>query len=216
MGLKKLKLGLASLAVLAALGVFVFRHQTWRQLREENRALAREVTGVEVVEEENQRLHGLAAELRRDSPDGLAAELIRLRQEVERLRVHELEWEQLCRENRHLRAELGNKVQPLIAKEAWAYVGYGDPESAAQSYFWAMRGGDPTALMESMCPDDLASWADASDQELATFTARAQKMAEKTPGFQILGVKKISNEQAVVIMDIYPDRPDVANLRLSM
>jgi len=115
-----------------------------------------------------------------------------------------------------LRTELGNTVRPLISKEGWTYVGYGDPESAAQSYFWASKTGEPKAVIESMCPEDLASWANSSQEEFADFIARDGKFTRKIPGFQILGLKKISDDKVEVVMNIYPDRPDIANLRLPL
>ena len=216
MALRHLKLAIAALLVVGAMAVLGFKHQAYARLREQNHALGQKLKQLHQLEEENQRLHGLAAELRQDSPDRLLDELARLRGEAERLQVHQLEWEQLCSENRQLRAELGNTVRPLISKEAWTYLGYGDPESAAQSYFWALKTGDPKALIESMCPEDLASWANASEQEFAALIARGGKVTRKIPGFQILGVKKISDEQVEVVMNMYPDRPGIANLRLQL
>lgn len=216
MVVRNLKLAIAALLLLGAMAGLVFKHQAYARLREQNHALGQKLKQLDRLEEENQCLHGLAAELRHDSPDRLLDELARLRREAERLRVHQLEWEQLCNENRQLRAKLGNTVRPLISKEAWTYLGYGDPESSAQSYFWALKTGDPKALIESMCPEDLASWANASEQEFAAFIALEQKAWRKTPGFQILGVKRISDDQVEVVMNMYPDRPDIANLRLQL
>ncbi len=216
MAVRNAKLALASLLVLGAMAVVLFKHQAYARLREQTHALARKLGQLERLEEENQRLHGLAAELRQDSPDRLLDELARLRREAEALRTHQVEWEQLCSENRQLRAELGDTVRPLLSKEAWTYLGYGDPESAAQSYFWALKTPDPKALIESMCPEDRAHWANASEEEVARLIALEQKALRKIPGFQILGVKRISDDQVEVVMNMYPDRPDITNLRLPL
>jgi len=216
MALGNAKIALTAVLVTGAMAVLVFQYQAYAQLRRQNRALGQKLKELNQLEEENQRLHGLAADLRQDSPDRLRDELARLRREAERLRTHKEEWEQLRAENRQLRAELGDTVRPLLPKEDWTYVGYGDPESAAQSSFWAEKSGDRNAILESICPEDRASWANSSEEEFAALLAKAERITGKIASFQILGQNKTSDDTIEVIMSIYPDRPDIENLRLPL
>ena len=213
MSFRNVKLALAALLVTGASAVVLFKYQAYARLHEEHHALGQKLEQLDRLLDENQRLRGLAGDLRQDSPDRLGDELARLRRETERLRVHQEEWQQLCKENRQLRAELGNTIRPLISKEDWTYVGYGDPESAAQSIFWAKKSRDPTAIMASITPETLAT---CSEEEIAGYCNRVEQSTKKVPGFQILGQKKISDDEVEVIMNIYPDRPDIANLRLPL
>jgi hypothetical protein len=213
MALRNVKLALAALLVTGAIAVVLFKYQAYARLREQNHALSQNLEQLDRLLDENQRLRGLAADLHPDSPDRLRDELARLRREAERLRSHKQEWEQLCKENRQLRAELGNTVRPLISKEDWTYVGYGDPESAAQSIFGAKKSGDPTAILASIIPENLAT---CSEEDIAGYCNRVEQSAKKVPGFQILGQKQLSDDEVEVIMNIHPDRPDIANLQLPL
>jgi hypothetical protein len=206
-----LKLTLAALLVAGALGLVVHKHQMSAALCNQNLALKDKLTQLEHIEEDNQRLNRLLAESRPETPEKPQAELARLRAELERLQKRKEEWNRLCAENRQLRAELGNGVRPAIPQESWAYAGYGDPESACQSHFWAAASGDAKLALDSLCPEARASWAQCSDEEVAAFVARLQKSIRKRPSFQILGQRKISDDEVELIADIYPDRPDVEN-----
>jgi cell division protein FtsB len=216
MALRNVRLALAGLLVTGTVAVLVFEYQEYARLREQNHALSQNLEQLDRLLDDNQRLRGLAADLHQDSPDRLPGELARLRREAERLQAQKEEWEQLRAENRQLRADLGNRVRPLISRDDWTFVGYGDPESAAQSSLWASLTGDPAAIMESIIPETLATWTNCSEEDIAAFCKRLQKSTQKMPGFQILGQKQISDDEVEVIMNLYPDRLDIANFRLCL
>ena len=123
------------------------------------------------------------------------------------------EWNRLRAENRQLRDQFGNGVRPAIPQSSWAYAGYDDPESACQSLFWASASGDPKLALDSLCPEARASWAQCSEEEVAAFVSRLQKMAQHSASFQILGQRKISDDEVELITDNHPDRPDIENCR---
>ena len=208
MTLKTFRFVSIALITTCALAVLGLKLQAVARLREQNRALGQQLEQLHRLEAENQRLYRLAAELRPDTPDRLLDELARLRLEAERLRAHREEWEKLCAENRELRAELGDGVRPVVERDAWTYVGYADPESAMQSTLWAWTGGDPALIVASLRPVDRAAWGNLSDQEVA---ARLTRKFRFSSGFQILGQKKISDDEIAVIINMFPDRTDVAN-----
>jgi hypothetical protein len=216
MSLGSNKLVLAALLVGGAIAVLWLEYQAGARLSGQNQVLNQRVEQLDRLLDANQRLRGLAAELRQHSPERLRQELAGLRAEAERLRSHRQEWEQLCQENRRLRAELGNTVRPLISQADWTYAGYGDPESAAQSHWWACKSGDPKAIMESLSPENLATWTNCSAEEIAAYCSKIAKIAQKRPAFQILGQKQLADDQVEVIMNVYPDRPDVQNLELPL
>ena len=211
MTLKKLGLAIAALIITSALAVLGLKLQAAARLREQNRALGQQLEQLHRLAAENQRLYHLVAELRPDKPDRLLDELARLRLEAERLRAQKEEWEALCAENRQLRSELGDGVRPLLAKDAWTYVGYADPESAMQSTFWAWASGDPAMVAASLSPTDRAAWGNLSDEEVA---ARLSGRWRRSTGFQILGKKEVADDEVALIVNVYPDRPDIANAEL--
>lgn len=208
-----LRLTLAALLMAGVLGLVVCKRQVSAALRNQNQALKARLTQMEHIEEDNQQLYRLLAELRPETRENLQAELARLRAERERLQERKGEWNRLCGENRQLRAELGNGVRPAIPQSSWAYAGYDDPESACQSHFWAAASGDPKLALDSLCPEARASWAQCSEEEVAAFVARLQKSARNRPSFQILGQRNISDDEVELIIDMYPDSPGVENFR---
>ena len=195
----------------SVLAVVVSQQQALAALREQRQALGRRLEQLRQLEAENQRLGALAATLRPDRPDSLPDELARLRGEAEGLRTPRGEWEQLAAENRQLRAQLGEGLRPFISRDDCAYVGYADPEAALQSTFWAQTCGDPAMAVASLLPADRAAWAVLSDQEIADKLARSWS---RSTGFQILGQKKVSDDEVIVIVNLYPDRPDIENAQL--
>lgn len=202
-----LKRIVAPLLIAGALAVVVLKYQTLVALREQNQALNRKLVELWRLEEDNQRLYGLVAELRPAPPNQLLDELARLRGEAGRLRAQKEEWEKLCAENRQLRTELGDGVRPLINRDGWTYVGYADPESAFQSTFWAWSSGDPAMVVASMTSAARAGWANLSDEEVSARLARTWRLSS---GFQILGQKEVSEDEVEIIANVYPDR-DNAN-----
>ena len=206
---------LAALILTGGLAVVALKHQALVGLRQQNVALGRRLEQLRRLEAENLRLYRLVGELRPGAPDRLLEELAALRREADRLRAQKEEWEALCAENRQLRSELGDTVRPPVPQDAWTYVGYSDPESACQSYFWASVSADPKAVLDSLCPEARASWGQCSEEEIAAAFANNERATRKSPSYQVLGQKKISDDEVELIVNLYPDRPDIENFRPS-
>ncbi len=213
--LRRIGIAAAALLVTGAVVSVALRHQAVIELRRQNQALREALEQRRSLAEENARLYRLAAVAPAGQSGGHQSELIRLRNETGRLRAHRQEWEALCAENRQLRAELGDAVQPPVSRENWAYVGYGDPVSACQSHFCATVSRDPSTFLDSLCPEARASWSQCSEAELAAQFAKVEKVSRNIPSFQLLGQKKLSDEEVELILNVYPDRPDIENLRLT-
>jgi hypothetical protein len=206
---------LFALILTGVLALVALKHHTLAGLREQNRALGQRVEQLQRLETENLRLYRLVGELRPGAPDRLLDELAALRREADRLRGQKEQWEKLCAENRQLRSELGGTVRPPVSQDAWTYVGYGDPELACQSYFWASVSGDPKVILDTLCPEARASWGQCSEEEIAAAFANMEKVTRKSPSYQILGQKKISDDEIELIMTVRPDRSDIENLRMT-
>jgi hypothetical protein len=211
MTLRKPGIALAALIVTGVLAVVALKHRTLAGLREQNAALGHRLEQLRQLEAENQHLYRLVAELRPSGPDRLLDEVAALRREADRLRPQKEEWEALCAENHQLRSELGDGVRPLLSKDAWTYVGYDDPESALQSTLWAWASGDPALLVASLSPADRAAWGNLSDEQVA---ARLTGRWRLSTGFQVLGQKKVADDEVALLVNMYPDRPDIENAEL--
>ena len=190
----KAKIALA--AVLVGGGILlVFEHQATTKLREKNQAMQQQVEQVGRLGEENQRLSNLVAQASNPAslPKDQLGELLRLRGEVGPLRRQKAEGEKLRAENSRLRAAPTNRsptaltpsasAPDYLPRKSWAFVGYGDPDSALQSSFWAWSSGDPKAVLASMAPGQRAEWGFRTDEQIAAQLAR--NMA-KAKGFRIL------------------------------
>ena len=178
MGATKLNIALA--AVLVGSGILlVFEHQATTKVREKNQAMQQQVEQVGRLGEENQRLSNLVAQASNPAslPKDQLGELLRLRGEVGPLRRQKAEGEKLRAENSRLRAAPTSRsptaltpsasAPDYLPRKSWAFVGYGDPESALQSSFWAWSSGDPNAVVASMSPGHRASWGYRTDEQIA-------------------------------------------------
>src|ERR1039458_8956353 len=164
----KAKIALA--AVLVGSGILlVFEHQATTKLREKNQAMQQQVEQVGRLGEENQRLSNLVAQASNPAslPQDQLRELLRLRGEVGPLRRQKAEGEKLRAENSRSPTALtpSASAQDYLPRESWAFLGYGDPDSALQSSFWAWSSGDPKAVVTSMSPGHRASWGHRTDEQ---------------------------------------------------
>ena len=202
------KLGITTftIALVLLVAALVATHAKRSLLCAENLALQAQIQRLLEVAE---RSHPAA--LTAGSSESLSEEqrreLLRLRGSIGVLRRQTNEIARLRVQNQQLRAEVVEPAAPMeyLRKGSWNYVGYADPESALQSTFWAQASGDRKAIVASMHPGDRAAVSNRLD-EAAALLAR-----NKTPAFRILGRKRISDDEVVLIVHCYPDRSDVAN-----
>jgi hypothetical protein len=201
--------------VVGALVLLGLKYQQMNALEVQHHAMLQRLEDLAQLEAENQRIYRLTTELRSDNSGGAAEELARLRAEAANLRERRQEWERLCSENRQLRAELGDAVQPAVPKENWAYIGYNDPVAACQSHLWASLSGQSSAYLDSLCPESRSTWMRGSEEEIESMLVRAETALRKSSSFQIVGQKPISDGVVELLVNLYPDRPDIENLRLT-
>ncbi len=219
MAVTKLKIAVAAVAVAGLGTVVVLEHQMQKKLRAENTALRQQTAQLAALESENQRLANLVAEATnsRLSKEQLS-ELLRLRGEVGSLRRQTNELGKLQAQNQELRSSLAavtararSATSPAapdsVPKESWAFVGYGDPESAFQSTVWAMSQGDVKTILASMSPlaDEFNEWKARSEVENVE---RSKREMEKVKGFKILTKDIISDDE--VVLGIYAEGIDEA------
>jgi len=195
-------------ALAAGTGTYLVQERQATRLRTENQAL---------VAAHRQSLHerdtALATVTARDQQLALAqkdnADLLRLRNEVATLRRQAGELERLQEQNRKLQAALAAqpKTAPvanpkdIFPKEAWAFVGFADPESTIQSAAWAMSRGDFQTLLASLTPEQRANherqFQGRSESEIAAMMAN-NKDYKNMSGYQITNREILSDREMVV------------------
>jgi hypothetical protein len=140
------------------LAAIVWQRSVLAGLRSQNEALraAREET--DRLELENSGSRNSATIAANPAPEaGANPELLRLRNEVRRLRAQKLDWDRLKNQNEQLAAEIRSglaspvkfsDLEGFVAKESWSHAGFGTPEAAVQTFFWAAREGDLARVAE--------------------------------------------------------------------
>jgi hypothetical protein len=153
---RKLLFGLAALGLLSA--AMVWQRARLGELRTRNEMLLALKTEADRLMVENLDLPALEAANRRDT--GTGNELLRLRNQVRQLRAQQPQIDRLRAENERLTAAIRgaaapqefSKMEGFMAKESWSNTGFATPESALQTFFWAVREGDLAMLAECVPP----------------------------------------------------------------
>jgi hypothetical protein len=122
-----------------------------------------------------------------------SSELLRLRNEVNRLTHRKQELAPLQIENQRLRTQLAsaetNKVAALpvgyIRKADAQNLGYATPEATLQTFLWAMQKKDATAFLECVTPES-AQQIQQDQSHSGRSIARMLEDAAAIPGLRVL------------------------------
>jgi hypothetical protein len=142
------------LTVLIAFGIWE-RHSI-ATLRTENAALSEHQSTAQALADDNAALAKRLGEASAPAPDVKKSELLRLRNDVRRLRSSQTDPTRLRAENEKIAADLkSGKIRPqrladqpgFVGRESWANLGAGTPEDALQTFFSAMRDANIELLV---------------------------------------------------------------------
>lgn len=203
MTLTKLKIGILSLLVVIGLATWLVRQQqSQNKLREKNRALQEQVEDLKQPAGDNQT--NSAAQ---SFSDAQVSELLRLRNEVGRLREQSNELATLRAALATQQKVQSGKPEPAatrseaIPKDAWTNAGYATPEAAFQTICFAMSKGDVRTYLNSLSPEQQTNMMKAfqgkSEGEIA-----AGLMAEMAPvnDFQVVGEIEVGQDQVQMLV----------------
>ena len=153
---------IALLGLLAA--VFLWERSAMVGLRVQNEALRAENAEARQLVEQNRELEGLRAA--GGSTKRLdRAELLRLRNEVRRLRAQQQDVEKLRAANQRVAEELksGNftprrlaDVEGAVPRQKWTFAGFATPEATVQSFFAGVASGEMEQFINCMTPNHAA------------------------------------------------------------
>ena len=142
------------LAALIAVGVW--ERRSIASLRAENAALSEQQSAARALADENAALAKRLGEAPAPGPEVNKSELLRLRNDVRRLRAAQADLARIRTDNERLSAELkSGRVRPqrladqpgYVARESWANLGAATPEDALQTFFSAMRDANVELML---------------------------------------------------------------------
>jgi len=194
-------------AVAAAVGMpLMIQHQSALKLRQDNETLQQQNEQLAGLPAENKRLSNLLAEAGnfQAPPANHERELLKLRGEVGLLRQQTNELQQLQTENQRLRLRLAtnDSAVPSAPKDAWAFVGYANPEAAFQSAFWSMNKGDSATLLTSLAPGG-REFQKLQGLTSDSYLKKRQEQFDTVTAFKILDKELVSPDEA--ILTVYLD-----------
>ena len=142
------------LSALIALGVWEWR--SIASLRAENAALNEQRSTAQALADENAAMAKRLGEAPAPAPEVNKSGLLRLRNDVRRLRSSPADPARLRAENERLAVELkSGKIRPqrladqpgFVGRDSWANVGTATPEDALQTLFSAMRDANVEVML---------------------------------------------------------------------
>ena len=166
----RVTLRILTATVIAGLAiVVVVQHQAQARLRAENQSLRQQAAQLAQLAAESRRLSNLVVQARQSTPQPAepSRELLRLRGEVGVLRQQNQELARLL-SGRQLATSSSGQASEFEPSAAWADVGNATPESAAETFSWAIKSGNVDKLAEVLVqPENAAGNAAASAAEVA-------------------------------------------------
>jgi len=185
-------------------------------LRAQNESLRAENAEAAQLTEENRELERLRTDA---SPTKRLdrAELLRLRNEVRRLRAQQQDVEKLRAANQRVAEEIkSGKITPrrladmegAVPREKWTFAGFTTPEATVQTFFAAIASGDPEQVMRCMPARDAERMRQQMAQDPESF--RKNFMGEfnklgKISAFRITGTRTIDDDRMEVLVQAVAD-----------
>jgi len=167
-------------------------NRQWHEQGIEAQRLAHENANLDQLRKENREVENLRNETR---------DLHKLRNEVRQLREQKPDLDKLRSENQRLRARTnasggpttrGSDARPEVTKELLADGGWGSPEAAIQTFFWAIRERNAQRIRACFSGEVGRNIRDQSDEEVL---AGASHMMGTFTGFQIVAKKIVSADE---------------------
>jgi hypothetical protein len=205
---------IALLGLLAA--AFVWERNAMNGLRAQNESLRAEKQEAGQLAGENRDLVGLRAAA---GPAGRSdhTELLRLRNEVRRLRALQQEAEKLRAANHRVAEEIKSgkftprrlaDVEGAVPREKWAFAGFATPEATVQSFLAAIVSGDPEQFLRCLSTRDAEQMRQKMAQDPESF--RKDFLGEldkigKVSAFRITGTRSTDDDRMEILVQVVAD-----------
>ena len=195
------------LLLVALIAVGVWERRSIASLRAENAALSEQQSIAQTLADENAALAKQLGEAPAPAPEVNKSELLRLRNDVRRLRSSSTDPARLRSENEKLTADLkSGKVRPqrladqpgFVARDNWANVGAGTPEDALQTLFFAMRDANVEAMLGLVGESEGRTMREEYQKNPAKMREEFARTAQKNfpaTGYVIAGREDLGGEK---------------------
>jgi len=199
------------------------QHRSLVDVDRENQSLRRRIEEESELAAANERLSNLVAQATSSQalPNGQLSELLKLRDEVGRLRQQSQEAEKLRNEIQRLRTEAASQKTPAadavsaaalpryVPREAWAFAGYATPEAACQSVVWAISSGDVRTFHASLTEEGRQELeSEENGQSESDLAAEGVRVLGKAKAFRVDAREERSDGTVVLTVSlIRPDEP---------
>jgi len=208
---------LLAIALLGLVAAAVFwERNAMDGLRAQNESLRAEKLEAGQLADENRDLPGLRATAGTAQRSD-RTELLRLRNEVRRLRAQQQEAEKLRAANQRVAEEIRSAkftprrladVEGAVPCEKWTFAGFATPEATVQSFLAAIASGDIEQVMRCMPAEE----SERMKQQLAKdpesfrkeFLGGMEKFGKLT-AFRITGRRSIDDDRMEVLVQVVAD-----------
>lgn len=201
----------ALIGLLAA--AWLWERNAMAGLRAQNESLGAENAEAAQLTEENRDLERLRTDA---SPTKRLdrAELLRLRNEVRRLRAQQMEVEKLRAANQRVAEEIkSGKFTPrrladvvgAVPREKWTFAGFATPEATVQTFFAAIASGDPEQIIRCMPAREAEQMRQQVAQDPESFRKDFMGKLGNVSAFRITGTRTIDDERMEVLVQAVAD-----------
>lgn len=200
---------IVALAIIAAL--WGMQLEANRRLREEAANSRQLLSRLAVLEVDDLRLSNIVAQANTPLADEQLAELSKLREEVQKLRLRTNDIQTLRTELRRLRVQLINvrmaatsnappdvPAGDIYPRESWKFAGYDTPEDAIESVTWAISQGDEENYLASLSPE----LQDEMESQIAdgNFADLGPSEMEGASGYRVLDRETVSDTERIITL----------------
>ena len=86
--------------------------------------------------------------------------------------------------------------------DSWAFVGYARPDSALESWTWALSRDDTKVMLQSLTPEAQKAYEKLLAGQTDAQRAEAAKAAARIPGYTIQKREVIADDDVIITMSI--------------
>jgi hypothetical protein len=145
------------------------------------------------------------------TPGSVSPELLRLRDQVNRLSRRRDELVPLDLENKRLQAKIeasatNRAASSYIHKSRAQLVGYDSPENTLQSFLWTIQNKDFTRFLEALTPETILAFKESEEKQGYSAEAFFKGLNELV-GLGVVSTQKVAEGVIAAQVQLVPELP---------